>query len=257
MLKMLRRTVCGFMIFSLFITCACTAQPSVSPFTFLPSATPRIAPGMTASLPIKNPVKTRDPSRPVIALTFDDGPDPNTDKVLDALQRHNAVATFFVIGNLLQKHPNTTKRIVQAGCEIGNHTWDHQLMRNMTAKEIRENLHKTQDAVFSLTGSRPKLMRPTFGSVSDSMKAAIDMPIALWTLDTEDWKLRDAQKITDFIVSKAKDGDVVLMHDIHYFTAEATEQILTQLEEKGFQFLTYSQLLEHRGITAEAGKIYR
>lgn len=198
-----------------------------------------------------------DPNKPMVALTFDDGPYPRaTVSILNTLKKYDCVATFFVLGNRVPNYKNIIQRMVDEGNELGNHSYNHKQLTALTPKELKEQINRTQKAVFDVVGSEPKFLRPTYGSYDEKLRAAIDMPIILWSIDPQDWKIKDAKKINDHILSRVKDGDIILMHDIFEATAEAAEMLVPELLNRGFQLVTVSELYELRGEALLVGNIY-
>ncbi|WP_432666705.1 polysaccharide deacetylase family protein [Wukongibacter baidiensis] len=212
----------------------------------------------TPEEPVQPPIVNTNGS-PVIALTFDDGPHPSyTALILDELKKRNAVATFFVLGNRVQYYPELLSRIVAEGSEIGNHTWNHKQLTRVSPEEIRKQLNDTQEVIKNTVGFYPTIMRPPYGSVDSRVRKEINMPIILWSVDTEDWKSKDREKIVAHILSKSKNGDITLQHDIYKWTAESVGPILDDLIAKGYKFVTVSQLLGFNKdpSTATPGKLY-
>ena len=204
------------------------------------------------------PKRVVDPTKPMIALSFDDGPNKKTTiPILDILKKYNSAATFFVLGNRVSNNADILKRMLEEGSEIGNHSYNHKELTKLSSAELMDQITKTQDAVIAATGITPKLMRPTFGSYDDNLKSNVGMPLVLWSVDTLDWKSRDAKKVTDHVLSNVKDGDIVLMHDIYDSTAEAVKLLVPQLIDRGYQLVSVSELFEARGETLEEGQIYR
>ncbi len=203
------------------------------------------------------PKRDVDPNKPMVALTFDDGPNEMiTIPILNTLKKHNGAATFFVLGNHVSDNDNILKRMLEEGSEIGNHSYNHKELTKITPKELSEQIINTQNAVSDSTGIEPKLIRPTYGSYDDNLKSKVDMPLILWSIDTLDWKSRDAQKATDHVLANIKDGEIVLMHDIYESTAKAVELLVPQLVERGYQLVTVSELFEARGESLKNGQIY-
>lgn len=198
-----------------------------------------------------------DPNKPMIALSFDDGPNKNTTiPILDTLKEYDSVATFFILGNRVSNNVNILERMLEEGSEIGNHSYNHKELTKLSSQELREQIRKTQDAVIDHTGIELKLMRPTYGSYNDDLKSKIEMPLILWSVDTVDWQSRDAKKVTDHVLANAKDGDIVLMHDIYDSTAEAVKSLVPELIDRGYQLVTISELFESRGESLKDGQIY-
>lgn len=207
---------------------------------------------------IKEPAEAGGPKKPMVALTFDDGPHPvYTPRILDALKQNNAAATFFVQGKRVQANADIVNRMVQEGSEVGNHTWNHSRLTKLPRGELRSQLDKTQEAVFAATGKYPAFMRPSYGEVNEEVKKGAGLPLILWSVDTRDWELKNPDIIEQDLLQKVKDGDIVIMHDIYESSAVAAERIVAGLVARGFKLVTVSQLIESRGIELEAGKIYK
>lgn len=200
--------------------------------------------------------KDLDPSRPMIAFTFDDGPNASTtNRILDALEANDGSATFFLVGNRTKSGGNraAVQRMVQMGCQLGNHTYDHEHYgKNVTASDIG----KCNEAVIEATGYAPSAFRPTGGSLSDTIKKNAGVPIYIWSLDTLDWKTRDANSTYNKILNNAQDGDIVLMHDIYKPTAEAVERVLPELVSRGYQIVNIAELEYYKGKTPSNGSVY-
>lgn len=206
----------------------------------------------------------------LIALTYDDGPNPTqTNKILDILEKHNSHATFFVVGYNIEKNIDTIKRTQSIGCEIGNHSDSHKNLTKCSSSVLREQVDKPNELIFSLTGIKPVLFRApggAFKGVTDN----IGMPLIQWSIDTEDWKSKDAShegrtdeernaelhRIADDVVNNAQKGDIVLMHDIYGFTADLSELIIPGLVEKGFKLVTVSEMYEAYGVPLKNGEVY-
>lgn len=198
-----------------------------------------------------------DPNMPMIALTFDDGPYYKTTiPILNVLKEHDSVATFFVLGNRVPRNKDILQRMIKEGNEIGNHSYNHKQLTTLSSSELKDQIDRTQNAIMEVVGSRPKIMRPTYGSYNNKLKTQVQMPMILWSIDTEDWKNRNAEKISSHVIENARDGDIVLMHDLYDSTAEAVEIIVPALINKGFQLVTISELYEIRGEILEVGNIY-
>lgn len=197
-----------------------------------------------------------DPSRPMVAITYDDGPAKYTDSILDCLEKYNARATFFVQGNSVSKYPGVVKRAVSIGCEIGNHTKTHANLSKLTAAQISAQLSDTNNAVYNVAGIYPKLFRPPYGAYNKTVLEAAKMPAIMWSVDTLDWKTRNATKTLESVKKSTRDGSIILMHDIHAPTADAAESVIKYLLKQGYQLVTVSELLSCRKGGAEVGKSY-
>ena len=183
-----------------------------------------------------------DPNQKVVALTFDDGPSHYTDEILDYLKQEGVNATFFVLGNKIPNYKDTLRKMIANGNEIGNHSYNHKLLTNLSSKEIEEQIQLTNDLVFNTTGVHPRLLRPTYGAVNKKIRNSTDMEIVLWTIDTLDWKIKDFKKIANNTIRDVKDLDIILMHDIRERTVDALKVIIPKLKEDGYQIVTVSEL---------------
>ncbi|MBB4932567.1 peptidoglycan/xylan/chitin deacetylase (PgdA/CDA1 family) [Lipingzhangella halophila] len=191
-----------------------------------------------------------------IALTFDDGPGERTPELLDALAEHDAKATFFLTGEPLRENVDTLRREYAEGHEIANHTETHPNLTTIGSGEVEDELTPVNALVRRETGHEMTLMRPPYGATDDSSAAVSkDLGLAeiLWSVDTNDWRDRNAGKVASHTVKHAKPGSIVLMHDIHGTTIDAVPRMLEKLTNKGFTMVTVSQLL---GET-EPGEEYR
>lgn len=203
------------------------------------------------------PAADIDPNRPVVALTFDDGPHGKfTNRILDCLEKYNAKATFFVLGSRVKGHEDTLKRVIKAGNEVGSHTYSHQDLRKLNGSELSMELNETTRLLQSRVNYTPMLLRPPYGAFNHTVSAVSKMPFVLWSVDTEDWKSRNSAVVTQRALSGIKSGDIVLFHDIYGSTAEAIERIIPELSNKGYQFVTVSQLAKYKGITMQNGDKY-
>jgi len=201
------------------------------------------------------PASSYDAESPMIALTFDDGPSKYaTDDILDILEEYNAKATFFVLGMNVEAYPDKLERAVELGCEIGNHTYDHQNLSKLSKEKVEYQIDTTKWCVYEACGTIPTLVRPPYGIQNDYVRKASTGPIVLWSIDTLDWENRNTETIIKRVLDRAKDGDIVLMHDIYSFTAKACETIIPELIERGFQLVTVSELLEAKGVITANGE---
>jgi peptidoglycan/xylan/chitin deacetylase (PgdA/CDA1 family) len=185
---------------------------------------------------------------PVIALTFDDGPNATlTPKLLDLLAARHLKATFFVVGQNAADHPDILKRAVREGHEIGNHSWSHPNLGKMSDEAVRRELQKTEDTIVAAIGKKPTLMRPPYGSITARQKKWIHEEfgyrIILWDVDPLDWKRPGPSVVTARILKETKAGSIVLSHDIHPPTIEAMPATFDQLMKKGFKSVTVTELL--------------
>lgn len=188
-----------------------------------------------------------DKNKKMVALTYDDGPSIYTPRILKTLKENNSVATFFVVGNRVPMYSDTVKKAYGMGCEIGNHTYEHKILTRADAAGIRNQVSRTNVAVKKITGTAPIVMRPPGGAVNNMVKSQTGMLMILWSIDTLDWRTRNAASTKTAVLDHVKDGDIVLMHDLYEATANASTTIIPTLVERGYQLVTVSELAECRG----------
>ena len=186
-----------------------------------------------------------------IALTFDDGPHPRyTEKILSILKKYNIKATFFVIGVNIENYPDELEQIYAEGHEIGNHSYSHATEKNFNDESVREELKKCEDLIYNKIGIKPKLFRPPQGAYSANVERVAfnkGYSIVLWSIDTKDWAHNTPQSIMNIVSDNLRGGDVILMHDYtsgKNTTCEALEIMIPYLLEKGYEFVTVSELME-------------
>ncbi|MEM7602891.1 MAG: polysaccharide deacetylase family protein [Verrucomicrobiota bacterium] len=191
-------------------------------------------------------------SLPFIALTFDDGPHPtHTPRLLDILKARNVKATFYVVGTNAKRYPEILRRMIAEGHEIGNHTITHGSITKMSPDQIRHELSVSHQTILEATGIPPRTMRPPYGAIRSDQKAWIrrefGYPSIMWNVDPEDWKKPGSSVVTQRLVSGARPGGILLVHDIHEPTIDAIPSAVDQLLRKGFQFVTVTQLIAMDG----------
>lgn len=196
---------------------------------------------------LNEPVKNIDPNKPMIALTFDDGPSKRyTAAILDALKEHNASATFFVLGSNANNAPELLQRMVLEGSEIGNHTFSHKQLTTLSKENVEEEISATQESIYDITHKYPAVIRPPYGSKNKTvMECAQGKKIVTWSLDTRDWHDRNVKVLVDRVVKDVKDKDIILMHDLYASTAQAVTILIPKLQEMGYQLVTVSDLYEY------------
>ncbi|MBA3527989.1 MAG: polysaccharide deacetylase family protein [Propionibacteriaceae bacterium] len=192
-----------------------------------------------------------------LALTFDDGPSSFTPRLLGILQRHRVSATFFVVGDRVRQAPDLVAATKAAGMEIGNHSSHHDDLRFLSTAAMRRDLEDTSQDIARVTGHPPRLLRPPYGARNrtvDEVAMQLGMAVILWDVDTLDWRYPDASRLTKTVLVSARPGSIVLLHDaINRSTITALPGIIAQLQRRGFQLVTVSQLLG----TTRAGHVYR
>lgn len=185
---------------------------------------------------------------PYVALTFDDGPvSSNTSRVLDILKQRNIKATFYVLGNRVVNNPGLIRRMVAEGHEVGNHTWDHKKLTRLSDAQVRSQLNRTRDAIISAAGVKPRTMRPPYGALLTRQRNMIyreyGYPTVMWDVDPEDWKKPGAGVVRNRIVSRTRNGSIILLHDLHASSIDAVPSTVDALLRKGYKFVTVSQLI--------------
>ena len=185
-----------------------------------------------------------------VALTFDDGPTPYTDRLLSVLNDAGAKATFFMIGNKVVANPEGAKRVAEAGMEIGNHTWEHPNMTTIPEQDVAVQLSKAQDAITAATGKTPNLWRPAGGLTDDAVNAVAakdGLAAILWDVIPFDWINDSNTAATRYmLMTQIKPGSVVLFHDSYSSTVDLVQQFIPVLKANGYHLVTVSQLLGAR-----------
>jgi peptidoglycan/xylan/chitin deacetylase (PgdA/CDA1 family) len=214
-----------------------------------PSAMPMMTPGeLPSQSSERTSVNSAHVDQPVIAMTFDDGPSAVlTPRLLDILRQRNIKATFFVLGQLVQEHPEIIQRAVAEGHEIGNHSWDHKALNKMGEGGLQHELTDTSAVISKASGKPVTLMRPPYGATNPRLNKAIEkeygMKVILWSVDPLDWKRPGPQAVEQRILKETQPGSIILSHDIHPGTIEAMPATLDALLAKGYKFVTVSELL--------------
>jgi len=184
-----------------------------------------------------------------VALTFDDGPSPCTLQILKTLSKHEARATFFVIGQMAQSYPEIVRETARLGHEVGNHSWSHLNLGKSGLRRIEAELNMTQEAIARIIGIMPKVFRPPYDSFDSrvlSLAEKMGLATILWSVDPVDWRDPSPQVIAGRILGKVSPGDIVLLHDNHRNTMLALPIILEGLEKKGLRCVTVSELIKIR-----------
>ena len=188
-----------------------------------------------------------------VALTFDDGPSVDTDRILDVLAKHNTRATFFMIGRHVEQLPHTARRVAIEGHEVGNHSYSHPIYLYRSARETRRQLEKAQAMITETTGVCPKLARPPCGVRTPAyFKAArgLDLRTVQWDVAGFDWKRRGAEEIARDVLNGARAGSIILLHDgdsdgkqDRRATVAALPLIIEGLHERGLRIVPLAELL--------------
>ena len=200
-------------------------------------------------------IRTIDGSKPMVSLTFDDGPSAYTDKIVQVLEEHESAGTFFEVGERLSSYKKEEQAVVDSYSELANHTYNHKILTKVGAQEVEQQISKCTSALKEEGEVNEILFRPPGGAVNDSVKKYANSPILLWSIDTLDWKIRDADSVYQKATTSVQDGDVILMHSLYESTYMAVKRIVPELKEQGFQLVTMSDLIALRS-GAENGMVY-
>lgn len=196
-------------------------------------------------------------SKKTVALTFDDGPSGYYNPlILEELNKNKAHATFFMVGNMMNRCQNCVLQTYKSGNEIGSHTYNHINIKRGDIDTVKENLAKTDNLYNSITGDHIKLLRPPYGAYNKENLENINNYFILWNLDTEDWRYRNVKHIVDYIKENVHDGAIILMHELYDSSYEALKIILPWLYANGYQVVSVSELAKIKGRTLEYGKAY-
>ncbi len=183
----------------------------------------------------------------VVALTFDDGPNPaTTNQALDTLSKYGIKATFFVLGKNISGNEEILKRMKADGHVIGNHSWSHPVLSKLSLDEAKKQITDTEDALTKVLGSSSKLMRPPYGAITDDIRNSLDLSFIMWDVDSLDWKSKNEASILTEIQRQVRNGSIILMHDIHAETVNALPKIIDYLKEQGYHFVTVPKMLNSR-----------
>lgn len=196
--------------------------------------------------PTATPLNVVDEPTKRMALTFDDGPSQFTAGILDAFAHYGGQGTFYVVGQRVHRYAHLLNRMIEQGHEIGNHTWAHERLPLHTPERVHSTISRTSHIIYETTGVVAATFRPpymAFGERTQGLIADLGYPIVLWSVDTRDWYYRDADLIYDHIMTHASHGAIVLLHDIHQTSYEATRRAIPSLMAQGFELVTVSELL--------------
>ena len=190
-------------------------------------------------------VRVIDPAKPMVALTFDDGPDAScSDQILDILEENHGLATFFEVGRNVRACPGPVQRMASMGCEIASHSNAHKNLSKLKKATLLKDLAAADEAFAAAGVDVPVLVRPPYGAVNKTVKTATGRAMITWTIDTEDWKSRDAQTVADYVMNYGNlDGEIILMHSIYQSTADAAAILVPWLQEQGYQLVTVTELM--------------
>ena len=181
-----------------------------------------------------------------IVLTFDDGPGPYTEKLLDILDKYDAKATFFLIGSKVSARTNTLRRMQSRGHQLGNHSWSHPELNKIPTEQLASEIDQTNNAIKQAVGTKPNIIRPPYGAFNRAVLEQFrqrGMSAVVWSVDTRDWADRNSEIVCSRAVAGARNGAVILMHDIHPTSVNAVPCILDSLKQQGYSFVTVQNLI--------------
>lgn len=183
----------------------------------------------------------------LVALTFDDGPNAaTTPQALDILAKYHVKGTFFMLGKNIAGNEQLVKRVHDEGHEIGNHSWSHPQLPTLALEQAKKQIEDTQAALRAVIGESPKMMRPPYGAINNTLRNAVDMSFIMWNVDSLDWKNRNTASIMEQVKKQTYPGSIILMHDIHQTTINALPSVIEYLKKNGYTLVTVSELLNHQ-----------
>ncbi|MHC5216792.1 polysaccharide deacetylase family protein [Enterococcus sp. LJL128] len=189
-------------------------------------------------------IKPLEPNKKYIALTFDDGPNPiTTPRLLDILKEKQVVASFFLLGQNAAKQPDLVHRMSLEGHEVASHSYSHPKLTGLTPDAIRAEIYAADEAIYEATGKLPRSFRPPYGAVNKQAAEIINRPIVQWSVDSEDWKSKNQDKIVKRIKETSFDRSIILMHDIYEETVDAVPKVIDELRAEGYEIIPVSRLL--------------
>ena len=195
--------------------------------------------------------------RKYIALTFDDGPRADTTgRLLEGLAERNAACTFFMIGEQVRGNEYLVCRMVADGHQIGSHTYSHTRLTTLSVENMVEEIHKAETVLREVAGNKSFWLRPPYGQIDHIRAKEVQTPMIYWSVDPQDWKLLDTEKVVDAVVSTVQPGDIILLHDFYSTSVDAALQIVDQLQAQGFVFVTVEELFRIQGVEPQSGVLY-
>jgi len=201
--------------------------------------------------------RAADPTKKMIALTFDDGPNtPNTQRIVEILKANNAVATFFELGYRMEQNSSKMEMIINNDNQIGNHSFNHKIYTKITTAEMMDQIDSTNALMKQIVNLTASVVRPPNGSMNDSVRQNIGYPMILWNVDSKDWESRNKDAIVKAVLSNLDDGDIIVMHDIYSSTADAIEVLVPELIKQGYQLVTIQEMFDTKENPLIAGKAY-
>ena len=197
-----------------------------------------------------------DPDK-YVALTFDDGPRADTTgRLLDGLLERGAAATFFVIGEQIPCNEELLRRMKAEGHQIGNHTYSHVRLLKADKDDVVEEVHKSETLLQEAVGEGSFWLRPPYGLIGGERAKLVHTPMIYWSVDPQDWKLLDKDKVVAAVLEAVEPGDIILLHDFYSTSVDAALEIIDKLQQEGYAFVTVEELFRIQGVTPQAGTLY-
>lgn len=202
-----------------------------------------------------NEYENKYKKKKLIALTFDDGPNPTTTpQLLKILETKNIPVTFFALGENAQEYPDIIAQEAKNDHEVASHTWDHKDLQTLSEEEQKNEILNANQLINKITGQNISLYRPPYGSYNDNILKQTQLTVVNWSVDTNDWRYNNSEPVIENAVNYAYDGAIILMHDIHPWSVEAVPKVIDRLHQEGYTFVTVSTLLKvkHGSIKAQS-----
>lgn len=188
--------------------------------------------------------ETEEEEPPKVALTFDDGPSREyTPKLLDGLKERNILASFFLMGKNIEGNEELVQRIQEEGHLIGNHTYNHVCLNQISDRQAKEEIEKTSNKIYEITGEYPVFIRPPFGEWKKDLELFVPMFPVFWDVDTLDWKSKNVSQVLRIVDRQVHEDSIILMHDGYETSVEAAFEIIDRLSAEGYEFVTVDRLL--------------
>ncbi|QNL44750.1 polysaccharide deacetylase family protein [Oscillibacter hominis] len=192
-----------------------------------------------------------------VALTFDDGPRRiTTERLLDGLRERGASATFFLIGEQIEENADVVQRMKAEGHQVGNHTWSHVKIEGMNQSAAQEEIRHTDQVLKELLGEDTYWLRPPYGLINQRERSWITVPMVQWSVDPEDWKYQNTDRVVSSVLNHVKPGSIILLHDTYPTSVDAALRIVDTLQGQGYEFVTVEELLALNGVAPQAGTMY-
>ena len=215
-----------------------------------------LLPGRKEASPAAGPAEI--PASRFVALTFDDGPRRDTtSRLLDGLRERGASATFFLVGQQIEGSEDLLLRMRDEGHQVGNHSWSHASLKDESDWGLLQEVGRTDTLLREILGEGSYWLRPPYGFLTARQRQLVTVPVIKWSVDPEDWKLRDTEKDVAAVLKKVRPGDIILMHDSIPATVDAALRIVDALQAEGYIFVTVEELLALSGVDPQPGIFYR